>query len=245
MILQLPNLENCQSIDLSNDCVYVIECENRPTFRNIVANFKNKGYNKIDACVLDGDNRIDLEKCCCVIADYFDFSIKSKNLTSKIYKKIIATNEQEINLQDIFQSIYIDIIKHIDNLIINTKIHLKTSDTIDTEDFFKFANLSIVESDIPFDRLKDFIELNSAMKLFKILLLVNPKSFFSDAQMTDLYRHALYNESKILILENRIRDDLLENEKKICIDNELYDFPHKSSIDRRPANPNHSSFLRF
>lgn len=223
MILKLVNLENCIYNKLSLSNILVIECHNSTMFKNIIANFKPIDYNITDIQIYKDDILLDLSKNCILITDFFDFSVNSKTLINKIYKKIINDNIAYIDMATNLQSIYCDIVRQIDNLINNYNINLHMQEDIDIADFFKFVNLSIVESSNPFDRLVDFFQLNATMHLYDAIVLVNPKSYFTDDQMVELYKNALYAECVLIILDSNTKPDTLKYEKKILIDEDLFD----------------------
>ena len=223
MILRLFNLENCHTNDMDLNYIYVLECQHKTLFKNILANLKGKDYNQIEIGIIAKDNLLDLNKSCYVITDFLDFSVSSKALLTKIYNKIIFENSSNIDIETEFQSIFCEIIKNIENLINYTEINLQMVSKIDTKDFFQFADLSLVESENPLERILDFIQLNSYIKLYDIIVLVNPKSIFTDQEMTEIYRFSLYNKVKILILDSLPQDKTLQYEKRISIDEDLYD----------------------
>ncbi len=223
MKLRLFNFENCQDTQISNESVTVINCAHSATFRNFVANFKGVEDAQTELAILKNNQPIDLKKSCFVITDFFDFSVNSKALISKLYGKIVEDNIAEIDMNTKFQTIFADILANIENLIQNAELNLQTVSTIDIKDFFKFVDLKLIESLNPLERVLDFVQLNNYMKLYDIIVLVNPKSYFSNKDMVEIYRFALYNEITIIVLEGSAHYQKLDYEQIISIDEDLFD----------------------
>ncbi len=223
MILRLYNFESCRDTIIPSNGVLKVACQHSATFRNIVANLKAQEDYPKELAIINNNEALDLKKSCFVITDYFDFSLSNKAVINKLYTKIIEDNLAEVDTISAFQSIFAQIIKNIDNLISDVDVNLETVANVETKDFLKFVDLKIVESAIPLERIEDFFVLNNYLKLYDLVVLVNPQAYFSNKEIVEIYRFALYNETKLVVLESRIPSKKLEYEKIISIDEDLFD----------------------
>ena len=74
------------------------------------------------------------------------------------------------------------------------------------------------------EKLIFLIDLINEFKLTEVLILVNLKTFLSKNQIEEIYKHSLYREVNILLIENTEFSEKLEYEKKLVIDNDFDDF---------------------
>ena len=68
-----------------------------------------------------------------------------------------------------------------------------------------------------------FLEFVSALRIYKVLILVNAKSYFSFDEIGSVMRTCAHLGQPLLLLDDKTDKRLHENEKKLLIDEELYD----------------------
>lgn len=223
MKLMLYTLDNYSTIEMDINGINVLEIENRNYFLKLLQSLKGYIFNPLEVGVLDNENFLDLEKTCSVIIDYIGLDNASKNILTKLYNKIIEESNSQLDLITKLSELSNSLIEHIDNLTLEMDLNLEFVSKINIKDYLHFVGLVPVNSEKPLEKLLDYISLIGELNLYRVVVLVNPKSFFSDAEMIEIYKYSLYKRINLLIVENFHRETKLNYEIKYYIDEDLFD----------------------
>jgi len=96
---------------------------------------------------------------------------------------------------------------------------------INVKDFLELFDFKIasIETGTFNDRLLSFIDIVETFSLYKLLVFVNIKNYFSNAEMVEIYKYCAYKKVKLLIIEGIKQSELLEYEKKLRINEDFTD----------------------
>ena len=82
-------------------------------------------------------------------------------------------------------------------------------------DFTMYSNI--------FEKVELLIDILANLKIAKVLIIPNLKSYFSEKELLELYKYSLYNEISLISIERR-KYRKLKYEQILYIDNEYDDF---------------------
>lgn len=221
MKLMLYTLDNCTQISLE-DAVCVLELCNRQCYSRMLRAFAGECFQPKEIGLFQKDKELSLDKDCQLLFNMIDIDTSEKSILTKLYKKLVEEDAfAEKSLA--FDQLTEDIVAHIQNFISDTDLELTFLEELTVKDYLQLVKLAPAKAVTPLERLLDYIELVGELKLFKLLVLVQPKALFDDAEMQKIYRYSLYKNVKIVIIENTHQQHLLEYETKVYIDEDGFD----------------------
>lgn len=114
----------------------------------------------------------------------------------------------------------------LDTILSEFTFDIYYKDDISIQDYLKAFGIKIETlSYISFlDKLIAFIDIISELELCSILILCNIKSYFKNEQLIEIYKFAQYKQIKLLLIEPKISDICLKNERKMVIDEDFHDY---------------------
>ncbi|MBE5742676.1 MAG: type II-A CRISPR-associated protein Csn2 [Clostridiales bacterium] len=188
-----------------------------------------KGLNDNSIAFIEEGNRIELNKDGIVVIDYFFLSQYEKPILSKLYKSIEKMNGNDPNVIEDIQSIY----KHFDSLLSSVTDYYNIDFEVDVPtalgEYLKFASLKPQNGfDYGEEGVINFISLIAHLKLYKIIVLVNAKSFFTTDQIEEIFKTCCYNGQTAFFLDNCETEERFTNEIKIVVDEDYYDVLYRS-----------------
>ena len=215
-------------IDYNNEVVFEdgnvlsVECESGDYFSKLVMNCK--GINQGNLAVYDGENEISFEKDAIVIIDFFTLQSHEKTLLTKLYKLLEQLNRDEEFVIERLRTIVKAFKEIADYSVDSYNADLEINPSTNLTDYYKFFDLSFCrETKDVCQNLIDFIDLLSMLKVYKLLVLVNVKSFFNQNQVEEIIKRCAYSNQKTLLIDNVYTKEKCENEAKILIDRDFYD----------------------
>lgn len=226
MKLVLYDVDSCGEYEFEDGYVLSIECVDKNYFNRLITGLKSFNDNKI--AVFNGLDRIDFVRDCLVVIDYFSLEQYEKSILTKLYKMLEKTysNEPSVinNMQEIYSSMA-NIIRTVsDGTMLDLTFEMPTSLT----DYFKF---STVKPDGSFEYgaigLSNLLSSISTLSLYKLVVLVNSKSFYSEVDLNEVAKTCVYSGLKVLLLDNVITNSRLQNEIKIVVDEDYFDVTYK------------------
>lgn len=178
--------------------------------------------------LLNNDNRLEISKNILVVNDFYNIDINSNKILKSLYNDMEMQYNYEygednllINLENIF--------KNIGEILCFYDFELEYKRELKVSEILKAIGLKFNEYhyDNPFDNIICLFDLISNFKLYKIIVLVNLKSFFNDEEIVEIYKSALQRNIKLLVIEYGEENYLLGYENKLYIDNEFDEFVFK------------------
>jgi len=195
--------------------------ENQKIFTNMLLDICNQINQFTGEFVLSRDNKIiDIHKYCELITTFVPFDINRKNLLNKLLQKI-----QSIAIAEDFvmqtQTIKATNLKYIYDILEKLDYNIDISDNFDISYIFKGADVKFSNDyDSLAEKLIDYMITANSLENEKCYILVNLRCYLNDNEVEELYKTALYNKLKILIISGN-DNHTLSNEKKTIIDKDL------------------------
>lgn len=218
MKIILPQIDyvfNC-----SGDRCSSIIIENQNAFYNVVNDICNQTAGEEGKSVLSEDNKVlSIARYTELISQFVPLDINQKNLLTKITARMqhiavdeshyMRTNELMGMLERYFMELSVEMVGNLDFPKVSADAMIKASG-IHIDDLYD--NLG--------EKLLDYFELVQEYDERKLFVLVNVRSYISDAEMEMFLESALAREIQILMLEGS-EHSLLKNEKRHIVDADM------------------------
>lgn len=155
-----------------------------------------------------------------IIFDIFNLEANSANILKKMYSEL----EEDLNTQEVYtkkvelESIIANIT---DELIYRSRFSLKAGE-INYQNLFKAIEIEFdYEKNSVLERLIEYIKVTSELLKTKLYIIVNLDSFLSEEELVELEKFLLYNDIKVLALQNAIRREVIPSENLRIVDKDL------------------------
>lgn len=163
---------------------------------------------------------VDMTKYVEIIFDIFNLEANSANILKKMYAEL----EEDLNTQEVYtkkvelESIIANIT---DELIYRSRFSLKAGE-INYQNLFKAIEIEFdYEKNSVLERLIEYIKVTSELLKTKVYIIVNLDSFLSEEELVELEKFLLYNDIKVLALQNAIRREVKPSENLRIVDKDL------------------------
>lgn len=161
-----------------------------------------------------------------VITDVLGFDINNKKIQSLAIDKLekICQNDA-IVLNDIEQA-NINLLSKVFGLINELNCDFSVSNEWSLAKYLKAFDFKVDTTTINncFDKIIQYLQIVSELIKDSVVCFVNLKSYFTDNQVEEIYKFAIYNNVRLFILESTLSSNKLEYEHKLLIDNEFDEF---------------------
>lgn len=208
-------------IELLSDKVYSIEIENRVYFYNIVSSLFRIANGELNEHILfyGMEGEINLSNKIIIINDYFNFHELFKSFSTS-FIKYLSLNMNDNDKNDIitrYSNMCDYIIKKVNSfdLPFNPKID-PTFDVV-----LKSLKLEIKEKESIIENLYLLLDVEKEIKNDEIIFFINLKQYLNKEELNELYKYALYNGIKIILIDSQSYGCSLNNETKLVIDSDL------------------------
>lgn len=215
MKLRINGFEN--EIKLNNESINILQISNPQCFTHIIEiiNQKINGIETNEIFLLDEQEKdLNLNKESYLIFDLYNIEYNTKKILNKIYEIISNNieNAQELEIEKLSLKIRNYIIQEINELPFEFIMKRELS----IQEILKLYDLKIDSANYTsiLERLEILIDLLATLKIAKILIIPNLKTYLSDKELLELYKYSLYNNINLLIIER-------ENKKKLTYENIL------------------------
>ena len=195
-------LDNNIIIDPEN--VFSLEIENKHYFYRIVNDFNDLSNNKINDSIKFYDNKsfeeLNYFSKLNIYSDFFNFDINNKKIINTLYSTI--EKDTKINEIDIIAKSY-------------KKIEIK--------EVLKLFKVNIIKNNLLIDNLLILVDTIKFCASDTILIFINLKSYLTNNELEEFYKYCIYNEIRVLLLDSKAYGINLKYEKKIIIDEDLFE----------------------
>lgn len=223
MKLKVNYFENF--IDIFNNNITTIEILNKKYFYRLIKDLIEieNGIPTEDIIFSNNNEIINLSGKINIITDYFQFNFDSKKYNNFITKYV--ANSINDNGKD-------SIIKNLKNLNLSIKKELSKFDlplSINNEETFEniIKSFKIVINNIDNDLLENLlliIDIEKTFKINNIIVFVNLKQLLTNDELVELYKYAIYNEIKLIMIDSNYYENKLNYENKLIINDDLTEF---------------------
>lgn len=223
MKIKVDYLENM--LILKDDKVLCIEIENKNYFYRIVSSLNSlmnsETAEEITAYDVN-DEELNLSNKAKIFIDFFNFEFDSKKYTNDINKYII--NElDETDKTNLLKS-YNKLIETFLKILNKSDLPLQILEEITPENIIKNLKLTINSKNNLLDNLMLLIELETVLQTNNLLIFVNLKQYLNNQELIELYKYAIYNKVKIILIDSQCYGATLNYENKLIIDSNLDEF---------------------
>ena len=222
MNIKIEYMDNI--IKIESDCIMSIEIENKGLFYKFISDlYKISNYNYSDNIVFFEEGKeLNMYNKLKIIVDYFDFSLNSKKYILDFQKYI----KENIISDDISQLIsnYNRVIKSYKKVLDKMELPIFVDEETNIDNIIKSIKISVQEQDSLLDNLLLLIDLEKVLNTNSVLIFVNLKQYLNKNELEELYKYSIYNCLHILLIDSQTYGTTLKNEKKIIIDEDLYEF---------------------
>ena len=218
MIMSIMGFEN--KIQFKDDMINVLEIYNQKLFSEIINTINNQcnGEEDNQIVLMENDKRLSFEKTVYLLTDVFNIDFNSKKILSKIYS--ILTHNVENRQDDELENITLKLRNYLIEEINELPFEFNIESEIDLTDVLKIFNVKIDTScySTIIEKIEFIINIISTLKIANILVIPNLKTYLTDEEILEIYKYSIYNNVKLLIIENKNGEKLLKYEQKNIID---------------------------
>lgn len=223
MIMSIFGLEN--KITFEEGKINVLEIYNKKFFRRMIGilNGEEEAENN-EIVLLDNEKRVELKKNVFVLTDLFNIDFNSKKIITKIYNELIESikKRQDDELENLTIKLRNYLIEEINELPFEFNINSE----LEINDLLKAFNLKIDTTCYTtiVEKIEFIINIIANLKMATILVIPNLKVYLEKEEIIEIYKYSLYNNIKLLILENSSNEKIENYEIKNIIDKEFDEF---------------------
>lgn len=211
-------------LNLRDNMISVIEVEDILLFRKIIETLQSQIINRdVEEKVYIYDHEFkeinyrNVE----LIVNYMDLFSNLK-IANELIKMI--SNELDEEKELMLHSLNIEINKFVTHLFYELDLDINYKDTFELKDILRILKVSINDNGNILDNLFSLVDYYSLIGLDNFLFFVNLKSYLEKDELLELYRYIMAKEIKVILLEVRASDKILENEQKLRIDSTFDDY---------------------
>lgn len=223
MKINIDYIDN--SIILENGKIMVLEIENKQLLFRLIKNFTDLGNGDFidEIKTFDNDNKeINISNKILVLSDFFNFNLDTKKYLNQI-NKIIIDNIKDSG-DNTLLILYQKLLHKYNKVIKETELPIVINNEVNVESLVKMIKLKLNLSDNLLDNLLSLIDLEKIAKTNEFLVLVNLKLYLTEKELEELYKYAIYNEVKLMLIDSKSYGCKTIFENKLIIDNNLVEF---------------------
>ena len=223
MKIKVNYLENI--LEINEEKILSIEIENKSYFYRLISNI----YSIINSEVVEeitiydkNNNELNISNKIKIFVNFFSFEFDSKKYTNDINKYII--NEMDENDKTILLKSYNKLIENFLKILNKSDLPLQILEEVTIDNIIKNLKLTINSKNSLLDNLLLLIELEKTLKTNNLLVFVNLKQYLTNQELIELYKYAIYNKIKILLIDSQSYGTTTSYENKLIIDSNLDEF---------------------
>lgn len=218
MKMLLNNYEN----DIIFDKTYIssIEILNKKAYYHFLKDL-NSLRDQDDIFFMENNDLINIENKISMIYNYINLDFDNKKIIAHILN--IINNNLDEKKKDQINKIYNKLKDIYTNTIEEIDLNLNIEEDFKIEDISKLMKPKITPKQSLLENLLLLIDIESELKLDKLIILINLKDYLEEEELTELYKYSIYKEITILLIDNN-KHITNKFEKKLLIDEDLIEF---------------------
>lgn len=221
MMIAHPQMDSL--IDLSIEKVNTLVIENPAFFRELLQDMNAQIQGYTGKRVLSRDNEpVDFSRNAEIIDSFLSFEINRKPLITKLIARMEAAAVSE--------SYYLRTAKlmgELEQYVLELSFDLPCNvfcSKMSIGGVLRSAGLEISSDyDNDLERLLDYMELTRELDREKLFIIVNLRSYFTDAEVSAFLSTVISHEYQVLLVDSASREKL-PNELRVTVDNDLCEF---------------------
>ncbi|MHB8127036.1 MAG: type II-A CRISPR-associated protein Csn2 [Desulfitobacteriaceae bacterium] len=205
----------------------VLEIEYRGLFASIVYSIYQMlhGEHGNEQIVLvEESGTIHFEKDVVLISDILQLDLNSKQIMSKLWKRIEVIIAQEPELNYRIEESIAQVTAQVVTLLEEFPFDFSYTGQAEIASYLKMISLKIDEQKYKthLEKLLAFFDIVAELNLCRFVILVNSKCYFANEKLQEIYKYARYKKIPLLLIEPRHTDQTIAGEYRVVID-EDYD----------------------
>lgn len=212
-----------EPIVLEDDKVCVIQIENKRCYRELLCEIFYQSNHTLEGrfLVTEESKSFDLGKDVHIVTDVLSIDSNQRKILAKLYQRL-ETDALESDFYLETQEILANMQKFIALLTDNETIALNFKEAINLQDLFKIADIKIeCESIKLLEKILDYLEVVQEFLKPKCIIIAGLKQFFEKKEIEEIYKFAVYQEIRLILIENVLDEEIYDLEKKMIIDCDL------------------------
>ena len=208
-----------EPIHINSDSVAVLCVENKQLYRNLISACINECPEEIGFVFSQNFKPIKFKGNACFVNDFYNLNLSSSVL-KKIYENIslfcnVDLQQETINLKSLIATF-------LEKIMMNYEYDFTCDFELDLVNLFKIQDLKPnISTENLCHSLLDFLVLLSKYSKVKCFILLNMHLYFTDDELTLLFKEFVYNKLNVLVLENNCNFRKTQYETVRIIDEDL------------------------
>lgn len=221
MIMKVNYIE--QKLEINKSSILSIEIENKKTLcklMNDINDLEEKGYSE-NIMIWDEEfNELKIKKIK-VITNYFATDDLLKKYTNDFIKLLLQSlSDKQL---DEMNKIYNKNNSFVEKIIVENDFPLEL-ETQPYEAILKNVKIKFKKYKELINNLMQLIDIEKILKIHSMLVFIGLKQFLTKEELSELYKYAIYNNVKILLIDSNSKGVPIKNERKLIIDESLEEY---------------------
>ncbi len=221
MIMKVNYIE--QQLEINKSSILSIEIEHKKTLcklMNDINDLEEKGYSE-NIMIWDEEfNELKIKKIK-VITNYFAPDDLLKKYTNDFIKLLLQSlSDKQL---DEMNKIYNKNNSFVEKIIVENDFPLEL-ETQPYEAILKNVKIKFKKYKELINNLMQLIDIEKILKIHSMLVFIGLKQFLTKEELSELYKYAIYNNIKILLIDFNSTGVPIKNERKLIIDESLEEY---------------------
>ena len=218
--MKLSHFNWASPIEYQEGKINTLVIENPKLFRDTVIAFIEQCYGLSHGYILsDKNDLLDFGKSVELITDIVKLSFDSRSFTTKINQII---NDESKIFEERSRKLLAAINELGNDILLRLDFEGTFTELNDLSGVLKLLNFSVdAENMTPYERILEYMNLQTLFFHKKLFVLVNFKSYFTLEEQRDFLRYLQYKKLNVLLLESSCRERINPDEVLRIIDNDL------------------------
>lgn len=220
MIMSIIGFEN--KINFKEEKISILEIYDKKLFRNFISEINEQCNGEAEEnnniVLMEDSKRLKINKTIYLLTDLFNIEFNARKIINKIYSLISQNikNRQD----DELEKIILQLRKYLTEEINEISFEFNMNSEIDIMDLLKVFEVKIDTTCYTtiVEKVEFMIDLISNLKIAEILIIPNLKTYLNAEELVEIYKYSIYNNVKLLIVENNKSNKTLIYEQKNIID---------------------------
>lgn len=169
--------------------------------------------------LVEDEKSFDISKKCEIILEPFSVDLNSRKIISKLFQEITERADEEFYEEGLM--LHSQISAYLEQLLEKLPYPIAYSSAWDLNNVLKMYGVKLSEDcEDQFDMLCSYIKLLSQICGTEIFILVNMKSFFTETQISELYKMASYGKMYLVLIEFSVDSHRYSEEDTYILDSD-------------------------
>lgn len=217
-----------EKVNLIENKVTILEIHDKLLLRKIIKNINLEILTKISVSKInfyEVNKKINLEKNCLIISDYFNIDFNNSTILKNLYLRIENDIIKEGKYNKI-NELYNEMYNSYKDILHDYDFPFEFKNNLKVTEYLKFISLKFSKEDLcdPLESIYYLFEMINKLQLCEILIFTNFKMYFTNDELREIYKMSIYKGIKLFIIEGEDDRFIKEYEQKVIIDENYDDF---------------------